>query len=339
VLRALILSVLLHLLVVSVWREGQARGWWRNLTMPRWMQLISSAMMPLTPKKLAAELPAQTQLTFVEVDPAQATPEPPKKPMFEGAKNTVAANREIKVPSEKPDIDGLQEKYLKTTEDAKPTPKPVAATPPPTPQQTPPPTPQPTPPPTPPQPQNTPHQNAPKESYTPGNLAMARPSDQQREGKKDSEEADQAQPQPPPAYQRPRTIAEALARSGNPGHLTRQRGGVSHIEPRSALDVKGTPAGDYMQRMTDAVQSRWYKLLEDQSADVTGKVTLHFLLHPDGRITDMKMVQNEVTDLEEATCERAVMDPAPYEKWSREMRLSLPSDSYDITFTFYYENY
>jgi hypothetical protein len=105
------------------------------------------------------------------------------------------------------------------------------------------------------------------------------------------------------------------------------------------LDVKGTPAGDYMQRMSDAVQSRWNKLLEDQSADVTGKVVLNFKLHPDGRVTDMKMVQNEVTDLQEATCERAVMDPAPYEKWSREMRLSLPTDSYDITFTFYYENY
>jgi hypothetical protein len=192
VLRALILSVLVHLLVVSIWREGQARGWWRNLTMPHWMQLISSAMMPLTPKKLAAELPSQTQLTFVEIDPAQATPEPPKKPVFQGAKNTVAANREIKVPSDKPDIDGLQEKYLKTTEDAKPTPQPVAPTPVSTPPPTPAPTPPLTPPPTPPQPQNTPHQNAPKQSYTPGNLAMARPSDQQREGKKDSEEPDQA---------------------------------------------------------------------------------------------------------------------------------------------------
>jgi len=87
------------------------------------------------------------------------------------------------------------------------------------------------------------------------------------------------------------------------------------------------------------VQDRWWKLLEDQTADVTGKVVLHFQLHPDGRVSDMKMVQNEVTDLEEATCERAVMDPAPYEKWTREMRLSLPSDSYDITFTFYYENW
>jgi len=40
----------------------------------------------------------------------------------------------------------------------------------------------------------------------------------------------------------------------------------------------------------------------------------------------------------EATCERAVLDPMPYGKWTHDMRLSLPSDSYQITFTFYYDN-
>src|SRR5580693_1576895 len=88
ILRALIASVLLHLLIASIWREGQAQGWWRNLAMPRWMQLMSKVMMPIAPKKLAQELPSQTQLTFVEVDPALAVPTPPKKPLFQGAKST-----------------------------------------------------------------------------------------------------------------------------------------------------------------------------------------------------------------------------------------------------------
>jgi hypothetical protein len=326
-LRALIISVLLHLLIVSVWREGQAQGWWRNLTLPHWMQLGSTAMMPRTPKKLAADLPSQSQLTFVEVDPALATPAPPKKPKFQGAKNTLAANREIKVLSAMPNIDGRQEKYLKTTANAKPKPKPHPATP--------------TPLPSPSQPQNTARQNVPKRSYTPGDLAMARPSDKPQDGKTDAEAGDQAQPQPQPqpAYQKPRTIAEALARSGNYGQLTRQAGGVPRVSPNVSLDVQGTPLGDYISRMVEVVQSRWYQLLENQSADVTGKVVLHFRLHPDGRVTDLKTVQNEVTDLLAFKCEQAVKEPAPYEKWSREMRLSLPTDSYDITFTFYYENY
>jgi hypothetical protein len=323
-LRALIISVLLHLLIVFVWRQGQAQGWWRNMTMPRWMQLVTKALMPIAPKKLAVDQPSRTQLTFVEVDPALATPAPPKKPAYEGARNTVAANREIKVPSAIPNIDGLQEKYLKTTENAKP--KSLAAAP--------------TPPPAPSVPQNTVSQNAPKKTYTPGDLAMARPSDKAQEGKTDAEagEPAQPQPQPQPAHHRPRTLAEALARSGNPGQLMRQAGGVPRVSDAS-LDVKGTPLGDYIQRMVAAVQSRWDKLLEDQTPDVTGKVVLHFRLHPDGSVTDMKMLQNEVGALLEATCELAVTQPAPYEKWTREMRLSLPSDSYDIIFTFYYEPY
>jgi len=321
-LRALILSVLLHLLIVSVWREGKAQGWWRDLALPRWMQRVSKAMMPLAPKKPAVDQPSQSQLTFVEVDPALATPEPPKKPMFQGAKNTLAANPEIKVPSEMPNIDGHQEKYLKTTENAKPTPQTAA----------------PTPLPSPPQPQVTARENTPKKSYTPGDLAMVRPSDKQQEGKTDAAAGDQTQAQPQPAHEKPRTIAEALAKRGNPGQLTRQIGGVGRISPESTLDVKGTPLGDYISRMVKVVQSHWDQLLVDQTPDVTGKVVLHFQLHPDGRVTEMKMVQNEVTDLLEATCERAVLEPAPYEKWPREMRLGLPSDSYDITFTFYYEN-
>jgi hypothetical protein len=326
-LRALIVSVLLHLLIVCVWREGNAKGWWRNLAMPRWMQLVSKAMLPAAPKMPAVDAPSQSQLTFVEVDPALATPEPPKKPLFQAAKNTVAANREIKVPSETPNIDGLQEKYLKTTENTKPNPQPAAV---------------PAPPPAPSVPQNVAQQNAPQKALAPGDLTTARPSDKPLDGKADTEPADQAQPQPQPqpqpAYQKPRTLDEARAKNGNYGQLTRQAGGVPNIKPDPSLPAKGTPLGDYIQRMVTAVQTHWYQLLESQSPDITGKVVLRFQLHPDGSVTDMQMVQNEVGPLLEATCERAVLDPMPYGKWTHDMRLSLPSDSYQITFTFYYDN-
>jgi hypothetical protein len=336
-LRALIVSVLLHLLLVGLWREGKALGWWRNFAMPHWIQSLTAALMPLPPKKLAAEPPPQTQLTFVEVDPALAAPAPPKKPVYQGAKNTVAANREIKEPSERPDIDGLQEKYLKTTENAKP--QPIVPAPAPSPAPTPPAAP--THPPAPPIPQNTVKQNAPQKTYTPGDLAMSKPSEKAQEGKTESEasEQPQPQPQPPPVYQKPRTLAEARARNGSPGQRTRQRGGVAKVSLNDSLDVVGTPLGDYMAQMVGAVQARWNQLLQDRTPDRTGKVVLHFRLLPDGSITDMKMEQNEVGELLEATCELAVIQPAPYGKWPREMRLSLPNDYHDIRFTFYYENY
>jgi hypothetical protein len=328
---AVVISILLHLLVLVGWRVGRAQGWWRNMAVPRWMQLATNAMAPVVPKKAAQDLHSQTQLTFIEVDPALAAPEPPKAPKFQGARNTLAANSEIKVLSDRPNIDGQQEKYLKTTENVEPLHQTAPAAQPPA---------QP-----PPKPQIVADPGAPRKSYVPGDLAMVKPSDKAREGKSDAESAvqPQAQPQPmlqpQPAYQRPRTIAEALERNGSYGNKTRQAGGVNHIIPQTSLDVKGTPVGDYLKDMADAVEQKWYQLLKDQTTGTYGKVVLQFRVHPDGRVTDMKRVRNEVSDLLEMTCEQAVFDPAPYQPWPREMRLEVPSDYYEITFTFYYEAY
>jgi outer membrane biosynthesis protein TonB len=325
ILWALVIAVLLHLLVYSLWRVGQAQGWWQNFAMPRWMQVVSKAIMPMSTKTLAQEIPPQTQLTFVEVDRSLATVEPPKKPLFQGAKNTVAANQEIKTPSVMPNIDGRKEEFLKTTESAKP--KPVAVAPPP-------------PPPKPVPPQNIARQNAPQKASAPGNLTADRPSDkpQEAKGKSEAETAEQPQPQPQPAYERPRTLAEARASSGNYGPKSQRDGGVKDIRPYTSLDVKGTPLGEYIARMVDAVDDHWHKLLENQSADLTGKVVLHFRLHSDGSVSDMKPTINEVGDLLEAACERGVREPSPFGKWTPDMCRDF-GDHYDITFTFYYEYY
>jgi outer membrane biosynthesis protein TonB len=342
VLRALVISVILHLLLFSLWRVGQAQGWWRNLTMPRWMQLVSKAIMPVPPKNPPMEIPSQSQLTFVEVDPAQAVPEPPKDAKFQGAKNTLAANREIKTPSDRPDVDGGQDQFLKTIADAPPKPLAAAPTPPPapTPAPTPPPTstPPPTPPPTPTPPANIPQQNAPQKTLAPGDLTTARPSNKPQDGKEKSDADTASQPQPQP-YERPRTLEEARARSGNYGKQSRIVGGVPRIGIDPSLDVKGTPLGDYLAHMVDAVGDHWHKLLEHESADLSGKVVLHFRLHSDGTVTDVKPLKNEVGDVLESVCERGVKEPAPFGKWPPEMLLEISKDYYDITFTFFYELY
>jgi hypothetical protein len=339
ILRALIFSVLLHLLLFSVWRVGKTQGWWRDLALPRWLQSVSKAMLPVLPKKPALDIPSQTQLTFVDVDPALATPEPPKNAAFFGAKNTVAANHEIKQPSPMPNIDGTQENFLKTTENVRPTPQPAAPAPPPAPT----PVAAPTPPAAPALPQNTALQNAPKKSFAPGDLTMSPPSEKPQEGKPDAETGAQAQPppkpqpQPPAAPARPRTLAEAAARNGSYGAKSRSVGGVNNISPNEAENVRGTPLGDYIAHLVEAVRSHWYDLLNGQPSDVSGKVQVQFRLLPDGTVTNVKLLRNEVTDLLGATCEEAIKEPAPYEKWPREVRLALPNDFYDITFTFYYE--
>ena len=101
-------------------------------------------------------------------------------------------------PSDAPDIRGTQEHVLKTTENGKPKAQPLQ------------PTPQP-------RPETVAKEAAQKKEYTPGDLAMAKPSDttQHNEVKTDAQTAVAPQAQPVP--DRPRTIADALARVGTIG--------------------------------------------------------------------------------------------------------------------------
>jgi len=313
-LRALILSLLLHLLVFGAWKTGQAQGWWSHLGLPHWMQLVSKVLAPAFPKKLSPLLSAAPTV-FVEIDPDMIAAQAPKNPKYYAANNTLAANKEIKIPSTVPNIEGRQDKVMKTTEDAKPKAVPLQPTPPP-------------------QPQPTPSEPPPRKSYTPGDLVLAPPVDKTQD--KDGKGETDSTPQPQPAYQRPRTLAEAMARKGTLGAQARQNGGVNNLSMKSALDAKGSPIGAYDEQFVEAVKARWYQLLENRSANVPGKVVVEFRLHPDGRITDLKVTQNEVSELLAMICQQAILDPAPYLPWPKQMRLEIPADFRDVQFTFYY---
>jgi hypothetical protein len=316
ILRALIISLLIHALVFCTWRMGKAQGWFHNMGLPRWMQMVSNAVVPIAPKRLVPAPQPATPLMFVEVDPALASPKPPEAPKFYGANNTLAANPQITTPSTVPDIRGRQDKEMKTTDNGKPKAQPLQPTPP---------------------PQPTAAASKAVKSDTPGELALAQPAKktQEKDGKADT--ATDAQPQP--AYQRPRTIAEAMARNGTLGEKMRQKGGVAMNNVDSSLDVKGTSLGAYDALFVEAVKARWYQLLENRTPNAPGKVILEFKLHPDGRITDMKMAQNDVSDLLGTLCEQAVLDPAPYAPWPTQMRLDIPADYRELRFTFFYDVY
>ena len=88
-------SLILHLVVFGGYRAGNQLGWWQRLELPSWMK----------PTKMLADLakrheppppqqPEEVPLVFVEVSPAQATPEPPKEAKFYSDKNSIAANPE-----------------------------------------------------------------------------------------------------------------------------------------------------------------------------------------------------------------------------------------------------
>jgi hypothetical protein len=329
ILRALVVSVLIHLLAFATYRLGQPRGWWTNMSMPRWMQVVTQALTPQMPKKLATPMTRpQTELRFVQVDPANAQKEAPKKPKYYSSQNTFAANPNVTKPSTVPDIRGKQDKFMKTTENGKPKAQPLQPTRPVTPQvkaET-----------------KAITATAPKKEYSPGDLVSAKPAEVAKNGAgtadSKTEEQKAVEAQPEPVQQRPRTIAEAMERNGAlGGQPMKQAGGVSRVGITSQLDVAGSAIGNYDKDFVDAVSARWNQLWEGHSANGSGKVVLEFRLHPDGRITDMKVAETEVTELMTDFCKQAIFDPAPYKPWPREMRLEIPTDYRDIQFTFYYE--
>jgi hypothetical protein len=63
---------------------------------------------------------------------------------------------------------------------------------------------------------------------------------------------------------------------------------------------------------------------------------VEFRLLPDGRVTELSIVQNEMSELFGLICAQAIREPAPYRPWPEEMRRDIPKDYRDVTFTFYY---
>ena len=107
----------------------------------------------------------------------------------------------------------------------------------------------------------------------------------------------------------------------------------------TSLDAKATPFGAYDRAFIEAVRQRWFDLLDNLSAAgyQRGRVELQFRLNFDGRISDMKIVSSNVGDLLGLLCVKAVQDPAPFEKWPREMRQMVDRDYRELRFTFFYD--
>jgi hypothetical protein len=142
-----------------------------------------------------------------------------------------------------------------------------------------------------------------------------------------------------PVQPRPRTLKEAYEQMANrlPGLTMKQDGGAERKARVPSFDVKVTGFGDYDERFIETVSHNWWNLLDSQqfAMDRTGKVVLIFRLNSDGSITQMRFAENTVGDLLGYVCEKAVLDGAPYERWTEDMRLKLGEYS-DVEFTFDY---
>jgi hypothetical protein len=123
------------------------------------------------------------------------------------------------------------------------------------------------------------------------------------------------------------------------GRRMQQDGGVRRRARIATPNTLSTPFGQYDYRMIQAIQKRWYDLLDRQdfARDRIGKVVLEFQMHPDGSVSGMRIAENNVGDLLSLLCQNAILDNAPYEPWPQELRLMVPGDTREVRFTFYYQ--
>jgi hypothetical protein len=328
-LKAVVFSLAIHLSVFGGWKWGRTHIHWKPLPLPAWLQVLPHNLRSATVRNPPLlQHPQSPPLIYVDVDPAMAAPQPPANPKFYSTQDSVAANPEIKVRSEQPQISGTQEQVVKTVAPGsrsvplQPSP-PVERTTEPSPTET----------------RQTAESKAlPKQAYTIGDMAEAKPASktQEKQGTSDTDNGTGAVTDP--AHTRPRLLRDVADRAGAPGAKMRQTGGVNRLEADSSVDAMRTVYGDYDRDFIDAVQERWYELLKGRQVFAAGKVVLEFNLHADGRISDMKMQYSDVGDeVLSFICQQAVLDPALYKPWPAKMR-GVISDPRPIRFTFYYYN-
>ncbi|HTB85850.1 MAG TPA: hypothetical protein VK742_19555 [Candidatus Sulfotelmatobacter sp.] len=299
---ALLISLLLHLGGGTVYELGKKFGWWKKLAD---ISLVKKTIK----KNAAAELAKRNdEPPVIFVDVSQIEAEAPKQTKYYSNKNSRAANPDADQDSNQPKINGTQTVAPKT-EDVPKLQKLQPAAPPPQPQTA----------------ETKPPQ--PVEKPDPMNL-----------GDRELKQVPEQPAQPPPQPQRPRTLAEARAQQQLPGQAMKQSGGVQRHQLQSSLDVKSTAFGEYDLAIVNAVTSRWYDLLDSHrfAEDRTGRVTVHFKLQPDGTITEVEIMDNDVGQLLGYVCEEAIQEAAPFAKWPDDMRREIGANYRDISFTFFY---
>jgi len=317
-LMALAGSLLVHLLAFAILDVGIRLAWWSPQILPAFLRPISSLPPVKVPMLKSASDREPLPLLFVSVSPEQASDDAPKDTKYYSSASSRAANQEIKVESNIPNIAGTQTKMIRTEDTPREKAFPLQPTPAPAPEP------------------KTKAPPAPKAAPKPGDLAAAKPAMSPTL----SDDVNKRLGEPSEPRIRPRTIEEAK-RMLNPslaGDKMKQEGGVKNRGKIEGLDVRQSPFGRYDEAFIKAVQNRWYDLIDERrfAALVAGAVVVKFRLNYNGRITDARVESTSVDVIMTHLCQKAIEDPQPYEPWPGDMRRMIGANYRELTFTFHY---
>lgn len=106
----------------------------------------------------------------------------------------------------------------------------------------------------------------------------------------------------------------------------------------SGIDAKWSEYGQYLQKMIDAIQFQWERLILNLSAMPAGgtNVSVKFVLNSEGNISTVVSVNGTASETGTRACVSAITERAPYGPWTDDMKAAL-GDKQEMTFTFYYQ--
>jgi len=94
----------------------------------------------------------------------------------------------------------------------------------------------------------------------------------------------------------------------------------------------------YDRDLMTAMRKKWHGYLDATPGPMgQGEVTVEFMLHQDGTVTDARVTKSLVKDRFAEICRRAVLDSGPFPAWPEDLRNRTPKDHRRILIHFYFE--
>jgi hypothetical protein len=105
-----------------------------------------------------------------------------------------------------------------------------------------------------------------------------------------------------------------------------------------AYDAKWSAYGEYLQRLIDAVQGQWERLiLRSAFYPTSGSVVkVVFKLDTAGLVSEVVAVTGTGGELAQRLCVSAITERAPFGEWTDDMRAALGREQ-ELSFTFFYQ--
>jgi hypothetical protein len=105
-----------------------------------------------------------------------------------------------------------------------------------------------------------------------------------------------------------------------------------------AYDAKWSAYGEYIQRLIDAVQAQWERLIIRSPIYPTRGTTVRvtFKINSSGNIPEIVKVESPGERTAEYLCISAITERAPYGEWSEDMIAALGREQ-EMTFRFFYQ--